>query len=54
MFSFSKPKLGDVSAITIASTDLAASLAFYQQLGFSELYRADFPFPWIRYQMVPC
>ncbi len=47
MFTFSKPKLGDVSAITITSTDLAASLAFYQQLGFSELYRADFPFPWI-------
>jgi len=48
MFHFPKAKLGDVAAITITSTDLEKSLKFYQQLGFSELYRADFPFPWIQ------
>ena len=48
MFNFPKPKLGDVSAITITSTDLENSLKYYQKLGFSELYRADFPFPWIQ------
>lgn len=48
MFSFPKPKLGDVHAITISSTDLEKSLQYYQQLGFAELYRADFPFPWIQ------
>ena len=41
------PFLGKVTAITITSPDLAASLVFYQQLGFSELMRMDFPFPWI-------
>jgi len=45
MFDFPKPKLGDVSAITIGSTDLEQSYQFYQQLGFTELYRLDFPFP---------
>jgi catechol 2,3-dioxygenase-like lactoylglutathione lyase family enzyme len=48
MFNFPKAKLGDVNAITITSADLEKSLKFYQQLGFSELYRADFPFPWIQ------
>ena len=48
MFNFPKAKLGDVNAITIASTDLEKSLKFYQQLSFTELYRADFPFPWIQ------
>jgi predicted lactoylglutathione lyase len=48
MFSFPKAKLGDVNAITIASPDLEKSLKFYQQLGFREAYRADFPFPWIQ------
>ena len=48
MFNFPKPKLGNVTAITITSADLEKSLQFYQQLGFSELYRADFPFPWIQ------
>jgi predicted lactoylglutathione lyase len=42
------PKLADVSAITINSPDLEKSLKFYQQLGFSEIYRNDFPFPWIQ------
>ncbi len=41
------PKLGNVSAITITSPDLEESLAFYQMLGFSEMTRMDFPFPWI-------
>lgn len=43
-----QPKLGEVSAITITSPDLDVSLKFYQQLGFKELFRADFPFPWIQ------
>jgi predicted lactoylglutathione lyase len=41
------PKLGNVSAITITSPDLEMSLAFYQKLGFTEMTRMDFPFPWI-------
>lgn len=48
MFNFPKAMLGSVNAITISSSDLETSLTYYQQLGFSELYRADFPFPWIQ------
>ena len=48
MFNFPKAKLGDVNAITITSTDLEKSLKYYQLLGFNELFRADFPFPWIQ------
>jgi hypothetical protein len=48
MFNFPAAKLGDVTAITITSPDLNKSLNYYQQLGFAELYRADFPFPWIQ------
>lgn len=43
-----KPQLGEITAITIASPDLEASLKFYQTLGFSEVMRFDFPFPWIQ------
>jgi len=43
-----KPKLGDVTAITLTSPDLDRSLAFYQKLGFRELFRSDFPFPFIQ------
>jgi catechol 2,3-dioxygenase-like lactoylglutathione lyase family enzyme len=42
------PKLGKVYAITIGTADLEKSLAFYQQLGFKELLRADIPFSWIQ------
>lgn len=48
MITLPKPTLGDVTAISIPSTDLEASLKFYQQLGFTELFRADLPFPWIK------
>jgi catechol 2,3-dioxygenase-like lactoylglutathione lyase family enzyme len=48
MFDLPKPKLGDVTAITIASPDLEDSLSFYQKLGFEELLRSDFPFPLIQ------
>jgi catechol 2,3-dioxygenase-like lactoylglutathione lyase family enzyme len=47
-FVLPKPKLGDITAITITTPDLDLSLKYYRQLGFSELYRADFPFPWIQ------
>lgn len=43
-----KPILGDVSAITITSLDLEKSFAYYQRLGFKELFRTDFPFPFIQ------
>ncbi len=43
-----KPKIGNVSVCTITSHDLEKSLQYYQQLGFTELYRSDFPFPWIQ------
>src|SRR5882757_2089154 len=42
------PKLGNVSAITIATPNLETSLAFYEKLGFKESARADMPFPWIQ------
>src|SRR5580692_823061 len=43
-----KPILGEISAFTITTPDLEMSLAFYKNLGFSELFRADWPFPWIQ------
>src|SRR5215216_6218310 len=43
-----KPKLADITAITIATPDLETSLQFYQQLGFHELMRDTLPFPWIQ------
>src|SRR5882762_563982 len=42
------PILGDITALTINTPDLEASLAYYQKLGFKELFRADWPFPWIQ------
>ncbi len=42
------PFLGEITAFTIASPDLETSLAFYQKLGFKELFRAEWPFPWIQ------
>src|SRR5690348_3149384 len=48
MFAIPTPKLGSATAITIASPDPDASLRFYQKLGFTELMRMDFPFPWIQ------
>ena len=41
-------KLGDVSAITITSPDLDISLKYYQKLGFVEIARNSFPFPWLQ------
>ncbi len=43
-----KPMLGDVSAITITSPDLDRSSLYYQKLGFTELFRSDFPFPLVQ------
>ena len=43
-----EPLLGKVSALTINTPDLGASLAFYLKLGFKEVMRADWPFPWIQ------
>lgn len=48
MQNLPKPKLGEITAITITSPDLEHSLAYYQQLGFKEVMRFDFPFPWIQ------
>ena len=48
MYTLPKPILGEITAFTIATPDLEASLAFYQRLGYSELFRADWPFPWIQ------
>ncbi len=47
-FTLPQPTLGTVTAITITTPDLENSLKYYQQLGFSEFMRADFPFPWIQ------
>jgi catechol 2,3-dioxygenase-like lactoylglutathione lyase family enzyme len=43
-----KPTIGIVSAITMASPDPDRSLIYYQQLGFREIFRSDFPFPLIQ------
>jgi catechol 2,3-dioxygenase-like lactoylglutathione lyase family enzyme len=43
-----KPILGEITAFTLTSPDLEKSLAFYKQLGFSEVGRSDWPFPWIQ------
>ncbi len=48
MLNLPKPKLGDITAITITSPNLEASLQYYQKLGFSEVMQSDFPFPWIQ------
>src|ERR1700752_1846821 len=48
MFDLPKPKLGNVTAITISTPDLETSFQFYQKLGFTELFRSDFPFPLIQ------
>jgi catechol 2,3-dioxygenase-like lactoylglutathione lyase family enzyme len=42
------PILGEVTAITITTPDLEKSLEFYKKLGFTEVMRMDFPFPWIQ------
>lgn len=42
------PILGEITAITIATPDLEESLQFYKKLGFYEVLRADWPFPWIQ------
>lgn len=48
MLQLPKPILGEITAFTVATADLEESLEFYQMLGFSELMRADWPFPWIQ------
>ena len=40
--------LGEITAFTITTPDLDKSLGYYQKLGFRELFRADWPFPWIQ------
>jgi len=42
------PILGEITALTITTPDLDASFAYYQKLGFTEVFRADWPFPWIQ------
>jgi catechol 2,3-dioxygenase-like lactoylglutathione lyase family enzyme len=43
-----QPKLASITALTITTPDLDLSFRFYQQLGFSEVMRDNFPFPWIQ------
>ena len=45
MFDLPKPKLAEVSGLTINTPHLEASTEFYKKLGFTELFRGDFPFP---------
>ncbi|MBU6343161.1 MAG: VOC family protein, partial [Bacteroidetes bacterium] len=47
MLNIPTPTLSQVYAFTITSPDLETSSAFYQKLGFKELFRSDFPFPLI-------
>jgi len=48
MHKLHTPLLGEITALTITSPDLERSLSYYQRLGFSEVFRADWPFPWIQ------
>ncbi len=48
MLDLPAPILGEITAITITTSDLDASFHWYQQLGFKEVFRADWPFPWIQ------
>ncbi len=48
MHNIPVPILGDVTALTMTSSDLQKSLEYYTHLGFSEVMRMDFPFPWIQ------
>lgn len=48
MSQLPKPILGEITAFTIATPDLEQSLAYYQKLGFTEIMRADWPFPWLQ------
>ena len=48
MLNLPKSKLGEVAAITITSPDLKKSFLYWQRLGFKEIMRSDFPFPWIQ------
>ncbi len=48
MLNLPKPILGNITAFTITSPDLEKSLAYYQRLGFTEVMRDNFPFPWIQ------
>ncbi|HYG52883.1 MAG TPA: VOC family protein [Flavobacteriales bacterium] len=48
MLNLPQPKLGHVTTITITTPDLDKSFAFYTKLGFNEVGRYDFPFPWIQ------
>ncbi len=42
------PILGEITAFTITTPDLEQSFEYYSKLGFSEVFRADWPFPWIQ------
>ncbi len=43
-----KSFLGEITALTIATPDIDASFACYKKLGFTEVFRADWPFPWMQ------
>lgn len=43
-----KPKISDIFAITITSPDLDQSVKFYERLGFKEIFRSAFPFPFVQ------
>lgn len=48
MLNLPTPTLGEITAITITSPNLEQSFTYWQQLGFKEVMRMDFPFPWIQ------
>ena len=48
MHALPTPILGEITALTINTPDLNASFEYYKKLGFSEVFRADWPFPWIQ------
>lgn len=47
-YTIPQPYLGEVFAFTINTPDLETSSQFYQKLGFKEIMRGDFPFPFIQ------
>ena len=48
MLNLPKPKLGDVTGITLSTPDLDKSIEFYKKLGFSVSWRIDMPFPLVQ------
>ena len=48
MHDLPTPKLGNITAMTIKTPDLDRSVDYWSRLGYKELFRAEWPFPWVQ------